>query len=120
MPYDQDVVIGIIHHVVAGAKYTVRGEHEAAGGAAVPIGAALAFIKAGNDEHAFAGTRCGFGGGEALLAGGDELDVAFLAIQLFELLEQFGGFDAILGAAQLDCFEVDFGDQLAVVNDAAG
>ena len=30
------------------------------------------------------------------------------------------GIGAVFGVAKLDCFEVDFREQLAVVNDAAG
>ena len=70
--------------MIAGAEGTVFSEHETAGGAAVPFGAAFTLVETRDHAHAFALALGSFSRGEALVTGLGQLDIAFLAVQLLE------------------------------------
>ncbi len=70
---DQCVVVLVLHHMVAGAKYTVLCQHESTRRTTVPVGAALAFVIPGNHHYTLAIALYDFGRAELLVAGFAEL-----------------------------------------------
>ena len=70
--------------MIAGAEDAVIGEHETAGGAAVPERTMLAFVEAGHNQYALTVTLGDLGGRKFFLAGLLQGEGALFAVKLLE------------------------------------